>query len=67
MSVSTTPGYRFCDLTHEEQDLISAIKQSEICLERWELTPADREFHLNLISNCTHQLRMLWYPESQTH
>ena len=67
MSVSTTPGYRFCDLSHEEQDLISAIKQSEICLERWELTPADREFHLNLIVNCNARLKDLWYPESETH
>lgn len=67
MSVSTTPGYRFSDLTHEEQDLISAIKQSEICLERWDLHQYDREFHRNIISNCTRQLRMLWYPESQTH
>ena len=67
MSVSTTPGYRFCDLTPEEQDLISAIKQSEICLERWDLHQYDREFHLNIISNCTRQLRMLWYPETKTH
>ena len=67
MSVSNTVGYRFCDLTLEEQDLISAIKQSEICLERWDLDEYDCEFHRNIIRNCTRRLKDLWYPQSATH
>ena len=62
--VEQTPGFRFSDLDYEVQDLISAIKQSQICLERWELTEYDRQFHLNLIENCANQLRLRWYPES---
>jgi len=64
MSVSQTPGFRFSDLDYDVQDLISAIKQSEICLERWDLDEYDRQFHRNLIANCAKQLRNIWYPES---
>jgi len=64
MSVSQTPGFRFSDLDYEVQDLISAIKQSEICLERWDIDEYDRQFHRNLIANCANQLRNIWYPES---
>jgi len=54
----------FSDLDYEVQDLISAIKQSEICLERWDIDEYDRQFHRNLIANCANQLRNIWYPES---
>ena len=62
--VEQTPGFRFSDLDYEVQDLISAIKQSQICLERWDLDEYDRQFHRNLIANCANQLRLRWYPES---
>lgn len=64
MSVSQTPGFRFSDLDYEVQDLISAIKQSEICLERWDLDEYDRQFHRNLIANCARALREEWYPSN---
>ena len=65
MSVAQTPGYRFCDLSIEEQDIISAMKQSQICLESWDdLSEEDREYHYNMISRCAKELRKIWYPSN---
>jgi hypothetical protein len=60
-SVSQTPGFRFTDLDAEEQLTLSAMKQSQICLEHWDLTEDEREFHYN-ISRCAEELRKIWYP-----
>jgi hypothetical protein len=62
MTVSQTPGFRFTDLDAEEQDTLSAMKQSQFCLERLELTDEEKEFHYNVISRCAEELRKIWYP-----
>jgi len=59
MSVAQTPGYRFCDLSIEEQEIISAMKQSQICLESWDLCESDRQYHRNMISRCASELLKL--------
>jgi len=62
MTVSQTPGFRFTDLDAEDQDILSAMKQSQFCLERLELTEDEKEFHYNMISRCAEELRKIWYP-----
>ena len=62
MTVSQTPGFRFTDLDAESQLTLSAMKQSQFCLERWELTDEEKEFHYNMISRCAEELRKIWYP-----
>jgi len=62
-SVSQTPGFRFSDLSEEAQWTLSAMKQSQICLESWDdLSEEDREYHCNMISRCAKELRKIWYP-----
>jgi len=61
-SVSQTTGFRFSDLNEEVQWTLSAMKQSQICLEHWDLTEDEKEFHYNMISRCAKELRKIWYP-----
>ena len=63
-SVSQTPGFRFSDLSEEAQWTLSAMKQSQICLESWDLSENDREYHRNMIANCARSLREEWYPSN---
>ena len=64
-SVSQTPGFRFSDLSKEAQWTLSAMKQSQICLESWDdLSEEDREYHYNMISRCAKELRKIWYPSN---
>lgn len=63
MTVSQTPGFRFTDLDADVQSMISAMRQSQICLESWDdLSEDDREFHFNIVSRCAEELRKVWYP-----
>ena len=64
MTVSQTPGFRFTDLDAESQLTLSAMKQSQFCLERLELTENEKEFHYNMISRCAEELRKVWYPSN---
>jgi len=64
MTVSEYPGFRFSDLDDEEQSILSAMKQSQVCLDRWELTEGQKAFHLSMISACAAELRKIWFPYS---
>ena len=62
MSVSQTTGFRFADLDDEHQNIISAMKLSQYCLERLKLTDQEKEFHYNMVSRCAEKMRKVWYP-----